>query len=160
MGSVAMSCMMNVFLIYKEMRKYLTIYEDAISHSYMTLQPIPSEFPYIWGKFSFLFYPCSRLVYFGRKKRKACQNFPVLAMKKPTRYITCDLWETFESKNLANCWYTFKPGCWARHKTWSRIHERTVFEVLGHNLGIFYIIGKGIRFSFRFSSFLLYTNAL
>ncbi len=24
----------------------------------MTLQPIPSEFPYIWGKFSFLFYQC------------------------------------------------------------------------------------------------------
>ncbi len=24
--------------------------------SYMTLHPIPSEFPYIWGKFSFLFY--------------------------------------------------------------------------------------------------------
>ncbi len=24
--------------------------------SYMTLQPIPSEFPYIWGKFLFLFY--------------------------------------------------------------------------------------------------------
>jgi hypothetical protein len=25
----------------------------------MTLQPIPSEFPYIWGKFSFLFYQCA-----------------------------------------------------------------------------------------------------
>ncbi len=27
--------------------------------SYVTLHPIPSEFPYIWGKFCFLFYQCS-----------------------------------------------------------------------------------------------------
>ncbi len=27
--------------------------------SYMTLQHLPSEFPYIWGKFSFLFYKCT-----------------------------------------------------------------------------------------------------
>jgi hypothetical protein len=26
--------------------------------SYMTLQPLPSKFPYIRGKFSFLFYQC------------------------------------------------------------------------------------------------------
>ncbi len=26
--------------------------------SYMTLQPIPSGYPYIWGKFLFLFYQC------------------------------------------------------------------------------------------------------
>jgi hypothetical protein len=26
--------------------------------SYMTLQLIPSQFPYIWGKFRFLFFPC------------------------------------------------------------------------------------------------------
>ncbi len=25
----------------------------------MTLQPLPSEFPYIWGKFNFLFYQCT-----------------------------------------------------------------------------------------------------
>jgi hypothetical protein len=34
------------FLTDEEMRKYLTIYEEA-GYSYMTLQPIPSEFPYI-----------------------------------------------------------------------------------------------------------------
>jgi hypothetical protein len=32
---------------YEELCKYLTIYEEALSHTYMTLQPIPSEFPYI-----------------------------------------------------------------------------------------------------------------
>ncbi len=36
------------------------IYKKAHS-SYMTLHPIPSEFPYIWGKFSFLFYQCALL---------------------------------------------------------------------------------------------------
>ncbi len=28
--------------------------------SYMTLQPLPSEFPYRWGKFYFIFYKCRR----------------------------------------------------------------------------------------------------
>ncbi len=48
MGSVAKSYeyMRKAFIIYKEMSKYLTIYEEAVSHI-MTLQPIPSEFPYI-----------------------------------------------------------------------------------------------------------------
>ncbi len=27
--------------------------------SYMTLQPLPSEFPYLWGKFRFLFNQCT-----------------------------------------------------------------------------------------------------
>jgi hypothetical protein len=42
------------FLIYEEMRKYLTICEEAVSHLLvcMTLQPIPSE------KFDFLHYQC------------------------------------------------------------------------------------------------------
>ncbi len=35
------------------MRKYLVLYEKALSD--MTLQPIPSEFSYIWGKFYFIF---------------------------------------------------------------------------------------------------------
>jgi hypothetical protein len=32
MGAVAKSCMRKGFLIYEEMRKYLTIYEEAVSH--------------------------------------------------------------------------------------------------------------------------------
>jgi len=31
-GSVAKSYMRKVFLIHEEMRKYLTIYEEAVSH--------------------------------------------------------------------------------------------------------------------------------
>ncbi len=46
------------FLIYEEMRKYFPIYEDGGRQSYMTLQLLHSEFPYIWGKFNFLFCQC------------------------------------------------------------------------------------------------------
>ena len=35
MGSVAKSYMRKGFLIYEEMRKYLTIYEEAISHVWL-----------------------------------------------------------------------------------------------------------------------------
>jgi hypothetical protein len=46
MGSVGCKVSMRKgFLIYEEMSKYFVIYEEAIS--YMNLQPIPSEFPYI-----------------------------------------------------------------------------------------------------------------
>jgi hypothetical protein len=34
MGSVAKSCMRNGFLIYEEMRKYLTIYEEVVIVTY------------------------------------------------------------------------------------------------------------------------------
>ncbi len=30
--------------------------------SYMTLHQVPSEFPHIWGKFSFLFYQCRQTI--------------------------------------------------------------------------------------------------
>ncbi len=44
------------FPIYEEMRKYLTIYDEAISPIYFA--PDPSEFQYIWGNFFLLFYQC------------------------------------------------------------------------------------------------------
>ncbi len=46
------------FLIYEEMRKYFPIYEDAVS--YIWLQLLHSEFPYIWGKFDYLFCQCRK----------------------------------------------------------------------------------------------------
>jgi hypothetical protein len=61
MGSVAKSFMRKGFLIYEEMRKYLVqLYSIWGGRwSFMTLQPLPSEFPYIWVKFYFLFYQCT-----------------------------------------------------------------------------------------------------
>ncbi len=47
-GAVAKSYTRKGFLIYKEMRKYFPIYEEAvIVITYMTLQQLHSEFPYI-----------------------------------------------------------------------------------------------------------------
>ncbi len=67
------------FLIYEEMRKYLVIYEEAGSH--MTLQPFPSEFPYIWEFFS-LFY----LVYLSLWEFHQEINMAVLVKFNETRY--------------------------------------------------------------------------
>ncbi len=54
-GAVAKSYMRKGFLIYEEMRKYFPIYEETVSHICM----LHSKFPYIWGKFDFIFYQCT-----------------------------------------------------------------------------------------------------
>ncbi len=43
-GSGAKSCMRQGFLRYEELRKYLILYEEAVSHTYMTLLPVPRNF--------------------------------------------------------------------------------------------------------------------
>ncbi len=43
------------FLIYEEMHKYLTIYEEAIGQIWVCNRS-PSEFPYIWGNFFIIFF--------------------------------------------------------------------------------------------------------
>ncbi len=67
----------QIFLIYKETQKWSSckvIYVEGLPNiwgnaqifphiwggrqSYMALQLLHSEFPYIWGKFDFLFYQC------------------------------------------------------------------------------------------------------
>jgi hypothetical protein len=45
--AVAKSYMRKGFLIYEEMCKFFPIYEEAVIHTYMTLQLLHSEFPYI-----------------------------------------------------------------------------------------------------------------
>ncbi len=44
--------------LYEEKRKYFPIYEEAVSHIYDFATALV-KFPYIWGKFSFLFYQCT-----------------------------------------------------------------------------------------------------
>jgi hypothetical protein len=51
-GAVAKSYMRKGFLIYEETRKYFPIYEEAVSQIWF-------EFPYMGGKFDFLFYQCT-----------------------------------------------------------------------------------------------------
>ncbi len=61
MGAVAKSYLYGKgLLIYEEIRKYLVIYEEAVSHIGMTLQPLPLlDFLIYEKKFSCLFYECS-----------------------------------------------------------------------------------------------------
>jgi hypothetical protein len=58
------------------MGKYLRI------SSYMTLQLLHSEFPYIWGKFDFLFYQCI----VNQDEGYSCHR------KNPTQYHYLALW--------------------------------------------------------------------
>ncbi len=56
-----MSYMTNGLLIYGEIFAHFLISCIRILFLiYMTLHPIPSEFPYIWGEICFLFYRCTR----------------------------------------------------------------------------------------------------
>ncbi len=56
MGSGTESYMRKGILICEKMRKYFTIYEEAVSHSYMTLHPIPLNFLIYEENFIFFFY--------------------------------------------------------------------------------------------------------
>ncbi len=56
--AVAKSYMRKGFLIYEEMRKYLTIYEEAVSHIWLCKCSI-LNFPVYEENFNFFFYQCS-----------------------------------------------------------------------------------------------------
>jgi hypothetical protein len=55
MGSGAKSYMRKGFLIYEEMRQFFPIYEEAVSHTYMTLHPISLYFLIYEETFLFFF---------------------------------------------------------------------------------------------------------
>ncbi len=56
-GAVAKSYMTNSLLIYGEIFAHFLIYQESLPHIWLCM--LHSEFPYIWGKFDFLFYQCS-----------------------------------------------------------------------------------------------------
>ncbi len=55
MGSVAKSFMRKGFLIYEEMRKYLTIYEEAVSHTVFDFATDPFRISLFMRKIRFSF---------------------------------------------------------------------------------------------------------
>ncbi len=60
------------------MTKYLRISSYCIlgsPSSYMTLQPLRSKFPYIWGKINFLFYHCRDVAITFTKMTKNCKSY-------------------------------------------------------------------------------------
>ncbi len=94
------------FLIYEEILKYFPIYEEPLI---TTLQLLHSEFPYIRGKFDFLFYQCTysacklKLQRYwetsGQSQRKLfwyARNFSIYTLKMK---ILCLFRNAFVKKN-------------------------------------------------------------
>ncbi len=79
-GAVAKSCMTNGLLIYGEIFSHFldSILGSLSSSSYMTLQLLHSEFPFIWGKFDFLFYECVDTLLI---RRQECRQHRVNILK-------------------------------------------------------------------------------
>ncbi len=66
-GAVAKSFMTNGLLIYGEIFSHFLINVLGSPSTYMTLQLLHSEFPYIWGKFYLIFFQCTILPCYFRK---------------------------------------------------------------------------------------------
>ncbi len=79
-GAVAKSYMGKGFLIYEKKSKYFPIYEEAFSHIWLC----NSEFPYIRGKFDFLFYQC---VNNGSSLRRRERVLKWKTIKEPQLYL-------------------------------------------------------------------------
>ncbi len=63
--------------------------------SYMTLHPIPSEFPYLWGKFWFIFHQCRNTYMLG------------FVAGNQWRYVDCS---TLYIVQFFNCWQCSKTA--------------------------------------------------
>ncbi len=59
-GAVAKSYMRKGFLIYEEMRKYLVIYAEAVSHIWLCNRSTLNFLIYVENFFVFLFYQCTK----------------------------------------------------------------------------------------------------
>ncbi len=99
--------MTNGLPIYDEIFARFLIHLEALPHVCITLHPILSEFPYIWGKCCFLFYQCSN----------SCPKFyTVQKFKKAITNIGC--WSLVHCEGCWNgslsCWTT---STWARNTT-------------------------------------------
>ncbi len=84
--------------------------------SYMTLHPIPSEFPYIWGKFCFLFISASpwTLRFFPRIWRHFC--VPQTTLNLPCspytlKYFLCILRIRRKNEEYVERNFTFNNAC-------------------------------------------------
>jgi hypothetical protein len=78
------------------MSKYLTIYEEAVSH--MTLQLLLSEFPYMGGKFSFL-YISAMSAYTVRNISSPCLKFSrLVSLSSPSPSI----WDLAREESAMN----------------------------------------------------------
>ncbi len=107
------------FLIYEEMHKYFPIYEEAVSH--MTLQLLFSEFPYIWGKFYFLFYRYSKL--FNQK------NNNDMLWHSSNAFFAIFMWPVWQSR-LAPRWSFLKNLTTVKRPKFDILFGENIFFLL------------------------------
>ncbi len=90
-GSCAKSYMTNDLLIYGE---NICAFPHILGSpsSYITLHPIPTGFPYIWGKVCFLFYQCRRKIRQLRKKMRSPSSFHFWRSLGPKNTIFVCVW--------------------------------------------------------------------
>ncbi len=84
--------------MYEEMRRYFTIYCMRRPLVICDFAPDPSEFPYIWGKFYFLFYQCS----LGWRWPYHCGDPDVI----------CPAWQWIRRLASAWCLGSWQMLCW------------------------------------------------
>ncbi len=82
--------------------KYFAHFIIGSPSSYMTLQPIPSEFPYIWEKFCFLLYQCEVLYFFMIHFDKVSQNWKekLTCTIDPWDFVKIFCWTNYFSRFL------------------------------------------------------------
>ncbi len=125
-------------------------YEEAVGHTYMTLQLLHSEFSYIWGKLDFLFYHC-----------KYCTKKSTCPYDRIRRYITEEFSVSLFLRiskirlTLSNSWLVTKV-----HLSFSVvcdvcIYEQPVIEPSPRKLRNFYPVSvtrEKVKLFFSFSS--------
>ncbi len=85
-----------------------SIYEEDVSHS-MTLQLPHYEFPYIWGKFDFLFYQCiSDLVSSIIVASTTSLEKSVRSGSWEGRFFYIKEWRQKERKNICRSWLMWR----------------------------------------------------
>ena len=83
MGSGAKSYMRKGFLIYEEMRKYLVLYEEAVSHKWLCTWSF-LNFPISEENFIFIFYQCGVISLF----RLSPTSIPCLFLPAPHPFLS------------------------------------------------------------------------
>ncbi len=114
----------------------------------MTLQLLHSEFPYIWGKFDFLFYQCTlnfNFLSFGCKQRGLLKYEMILTREllEHDWFIPKGIWRILDSKALVDFFHR-QISC----LTGSTINTTThkyIFKLLLHKAFIYYSVTASWR---------------
>ncbi len=84
-GAVAKSYMWGLPNIWGNAQIFSHIWGGHLS--YLTLQPLPSEFPNTWRKFNFLFYQCTVIEHDNFETIQPTNNHPKLKESQSQEYV-------------------------------------------------------------------------